>query len=265
MPTAAVNSIEIYYELHGPEGAPLLVLNNGILMNAAASWAYQTRTLSRGWRLLQYDCRGQGQSSHPEEPYSMALHASDLAGLLDFLGYESAHLLGISYGGEVVQAFALDYPQRVQSLVLADTVSEVRPELKMVIASWLDAAHRADPQAFFDATVPWNFSPEFIAASSRLLAEARKRYELLDFPAVVRLCESFLELNFTARLHEIKTPTCILVGERDLLKGPLYAQILHSNLPQSELHLVQGSGHVTCWERPEEFNTIVLGFLDKQL
>ena len=68
-------------------------------------------------------------------------------------------------------------------------------------------------------------------------------------------------MDLTKRLKEIKVPTCILVGEKDLLKGPAYAEILSKGIPHAELHIVRGSGHATCWERAHEFNTIVLGFL----
>jgi pimeloyl-ACP methyl ester carboxylesterase len=263
MPTILANGIELYYELHGHEDAPLLVLNNGIIMNAATSWILQTKPLSEHYRVLQYDCRGQGQSDHPDAPYSMEQHADDLAGLLTELRYIGAHIAGISYGGEVGQAFALKYPDRCLSLILADTVSEVGSELRTTINSWLDAARDGNAEAFFNATVQWNFSPEFIAANAELLATARERYELLDYPAVVRLCECFLELDFTARLGEIKCPTCIIVGSKDLLKGPRYAAILKNGIPHAEYHLLQGSGHATCWELPQEFNMIVLGFLAK--
>lgn len=264
MPKILANGINLYYELSGPEDAPVLVLNNGIIMNAARSWAFQVKDLSRHYHLLRYDCRGQGQSDHPDEPYSMALHAADLAALLDALHIERAHIAGISYGGEVAQAFALDFPERTLSLILADTVSEVGPELRLVIECWMDAACRGDAQAFFNATVPWNFSAAFIAANPALLADARQRYEALDYPAVVRLCKSFLEVDFTARLGEIKATTCILVGGADIIKGPAYAWILKSAIPHAELHILHGSGHASCWERPAEFNAIILSFLAKQ-
>ena len=90
-----VNGIGIYYEWHGPESAPVLVLNNGILMNAATSWMYQTSTLATHYRVLQYDCRGQGQSDHPDGAYSMDQHASDLAELLAALDVDRAHIAGI--------------------------------------------------------------------------------------------------------------------------------------------------------------------------
>ena len=264
MPRIQVGDITTYYELHGSATAPLLVLNNGILMNAASSWAFQTRSLSESYRLLQYDCRGQGQSDHPDGAYSMELHADDLAQLLSALGYEQAHIAGISYGGEVAQAFGLKYPQRVQSLILADTVSQVGPELRIIVNSWLDAARSGNSDAFFNATIPWNFSAAFIAANPGLLADARQRYKSLDYTAIVRLCECFLEVDFTSRLHEIRCPACIMVGQDDLLKGPSYARILKDNLPQAELHILNGAGHASCWERSQEFNTVVLGFLAKQ-
>lgn len=264
MPKAPVNGVNLYYELHGPEDAQVLVLNNGIIMNAATSWVYQVKALSKQYRLLLYDCRGQGQSDHPEGPYSMEGHADDLSALLDALKIEKAHIAGISYGGEVAQAFALKYSDRARSLILMDTVSEVGPELRIVVQSWVDALKTGDALAFFNTTVPWNFSPEFIANNTALLEDAKKRYPLLDFPAIIRLCESFLEVDFTKRLGEIKIPTCIMVGEKDLLKGVRYAEILKNNIPHAEYHVLVGAGHASCWERPQEFNLVLFGFLAKQ-
>jgi len=265
MPKIHANGVELYYELHGSETAPLLVLNNGIIMNAAGSWVFQTKTLAQHYRILQYDCRGQGQSEHPESPYSMELHADDLAALLTALNVDKAHISGISYGGEVAQACRVKYPQRTLSLILADTVSQVNAELRIIVDGWLDSARAADANAFFNATVPWNFSPAFIAANPSLLADAKGRYKLLDYPAVVRLCECFLDVNFTARLGELKCPTCIIVGSLDLLKGPAYAAILRAGIPHAEMHILQGAGHASCWERPQEFNSAILGFLAKQV
>jgi 3-oxoadipate enol-lactonase len=258
-----VNGVEIYYEVHGPEGADWLVLNNGIIMSAALSWPLQKPDLSRRYQLLLYDCRGQGQSEHPPGPYSMGLHADDLAALLDALGIENLHVGGISYGGEVAQAFALKYPQRTRSLILADTVSEIGPALCAIIKSWIDALESKDPIRFYHATLPWNFSAQFIQDNPALLEDAKKRYAQLDFPAVLRLCECFLEVDFTARLGKIQAQTCIMVGEHDHLKGLDYARILRQGIPQAELHVLEGAGHASAWEKPAEFNTIILGFLEK--
>jgi 3-oxoadipate enol-lactonase len=264
MPSIEINGVRLYYELHGAETAPVLVLNNGLIMNAATSWVFQTAALSREYRLLQYDCRGQGQSDHPDGPYSMEIHADDLSALLEALDIEKAHIAGISYGGEVAQAFVLKYPQKTRSLILIDTVSEVDAMLRLVIQSWVDCLETENALAFFNTTVPWNFSPTWIEANAAVLEDAKERYKMLDFPAVVRLCEAFFEVNFTARLGEIGVPTCIMVGELDLIKGPRYAEIIHRAIPHAEHHLIHGAGHASCWEKPDEFNAIILDFLTKQ-
>ncbi len=263
MPFLSLGETQFYYELHGSQNAPVLVLNNGIIMNAATSWAYQTKTFAQHYQVLQYDMRGQGQSDHPNETYTMELHAADLARIMDALQIPQAHIAGISYGGEVAQAFALHYPQKVLSLVLIDTVSEVRAELAIVIQSWMDALQTGDPLVFFNATVPWNFSPEFVRNNPALFEDAKNRYGLLDFPAVYRLCEAFLSVHFTPDLRKMDAPTCVIAGERDLIKGPEYAQIIQQQIKNSELHILPGAGHATCWEAPHALNSVVLGFLAK--
>ena len=103
------NGVKLYYELHGPETAEVLVLSNGIMMSTA-SWMYQTAVLARHFRVLLYDCRGMWRSEHPAGPYSMEQHADDLASLLDALHIQKAHIGGISYGSEVSMVFALRHP-----------------------------------------------------------------------------------------------------------------------------------------------------------
>ena len=264
MPVINANGINLYYEWHGPESAPVLVLNNGILMNAASSWLPQTRAFAASYRVLQYDCRGQGLSDRPDGPYSMELHADDLACLLAALSVNRAHLLGISYGGEVAQAFALKYPSRVRSLILADTVSEVGAELRLIVEGWKAAALSGDGDLLFLVTAPWNFSARFIAAQGELLGAARARYGQLDLTAVARLSDAFAGVDFTGRLDEVSAPTCVMVGDADLIKGPRYAQIIHRAIRGSELHTIAGAGHATCWEDPARFNAIVLEFLGRQ-
>lgn len=262
MPTCSVRGVELHYQWHGDPAAAVLVLNNGIMMTTA-SWARQLPAFARHFRVLAYDMRGQGQSSHPPGPYSMGAHADDLAALLDALEVDRAHVLGISYGGEVAQAFALRHQARVRSLVLADTVSEVGPELRLAVESWRRAALGGDPDALFELSVPWNFSPAFVAANPALFDDARRRYRDLDLAALAALCDAFQDVHFTPQLAEVTVPACVLVGELDILKGPAYARRLQAAIAGAELHVVQGAGHAACWEKPDEFNTVVLGFLVK--
>src|SRR5579859_5352246 len=118
MPNANVGNLRIHYE-RGGQG-PLLVLLHGIGSNAR-SWGHQLQGLAEGYDVVAWDMRGYGSSSDPEGPYSMADVAADQAGLLDHLGFEKAHVGGLSMGGVVAQEFFRAFPQRVRSLILADT------------------------------------------------------------------------------------------------------------------------------------------------
>ena len=263
MPKIHANGIDLYYELHGPEEADVLVLSNGVLMSTA-SWAYQTPVLSRHYRLLLYDCRGMWQSEHPAGPYSMALHAEDLAALLDGLGIERAHIGGISYGAEISMVFALNYPERTRSLVLSSAVSQVDPLLEGMMEGWIAATRAKDPEMLFRVTYPVNFSEAWIAANREALAAAQERYKALDYDAFLELLLSFSQLDVTDELQRVVAPTLVIVGEEDILKPRKYAEIIAREIPDAELAVVPHAGHAVMWERPGIFNSLILGFLAKQ-
>lgn len=262
MPRVEVNGIQLYYELHGPADAEVLVLSNGVLMGTS-SWAMQTPVLAQHCRLLLYDCRGMWQSDHPPGPYTMAGHADDLAGLLDALGIARAHIGGISYGGEISMHFALQYPDRTQSLIVASSVSQVDVLLQGWMESWIAAARSGDPGQLFQVTYPLNFSETWIAANGPALAAARERYRQLDLAAMLELFLSFSRLDITAELPRITAPALVIVGEDDLLKPRKYAELIVRQIPHAELAIVPRAGHAVCWEQPGLFNTLLLGFIAK--
>lgn len=262
MPKAALNGTELYYELHGPDEAAVLVLSNGVLMSTA-SWAFQKAVLAKQCRLLLYDCRGMWQSQHPPGPYSMEMHADDLAGLLEHLGIERAHIGGISYGAEIGMVFALKYPDKTRSLILSSAVSHIDPLLAGFMGSWTAATRAKDADLLFEVTYPLNFSEGWIAQNLAALDAARERYKALDFEAFLELLDSFGRLNITGELHNIAAPTLVIVGEDDILKPRPYAEVIAREIPNAELAVVPHAGHAVCWEQPGVFNTLVLGFVHK--
>jgi len=262
MPKIEANGIQLYYELHGPEDADVLVLSNGVLMSTA-SWAFQTPVLSQHVRLLLYDCRGMWQSDHPPGPYSMELHADDLAALLDALGVERAHIGGTSYGAEVSMVFALEYPQRTKSLIVTAAVSHLDPLLQGFGQTWMAAAEAHDPELLFQVVYPLTFSEGWIAANRETLDMARERYKLLDMDAFLELLRCFSRLDVTDDLHSITAPTLVAVGEDDLLKPRTYAEIIAREIPEAEFAIIPHAGHAAMWEQPGVFNSLILGFLAK--
>jgi 3-oxoadipate enol-lactonase len=260
MPTIQVNQTELYYELHGPEDAEVLVLSNGVLMSTA-SWGLQTPFLAKHYRLLLYDCRGMWKSAHPKGPYTMELHADDLAALMDALSIETAHIGGISYGAEVSMAFALKYPHRVRSLFLSSAVSESDPVLRGFIGAWSAAARSGDAQRLFEVSYMMNFSDEYIAANRSAIEAAASRYTQLDMDAVLELLDCFDRLDLTGELHNITARTLVIVGENDILKPRKYSERIAREIPGADLVVVPGAGHAICLEKPALFNAILVGFL----
>lgn len=261
MPKIKINDTNIYYELHGPENAPVLLLLNGILM-ITASWAFQTPALSQSYRVLLHDCRGQGQSDHPAAPYTMMQHTKDVISLLDALGIEKAHIAGISYGGEIAQLLGIHYPERVRLLFLSSTVSEIRSKLRRIAEGWIAAAETGDGELLYRCSVTDNFAEPWLTAHPNWDERSIPLYRQLDLPAVLNLSHAFLRVDWTDELHKITAPTMVVVGELDTLK-PLapYARLLIDHIPGAHLLILGGAGHACCIERPIEWNAALLGFL----
>ena len=265
MPKINFNGAELYYELHG-SGNEVVVLNNGVIASTA-TWANQLPALTPHYRVLLYDMRGQGRSQKwmaGDPDYTWQTHADDLAALLDALAIEKAHIGGISYGGELSLVFALRYPQCCHSLFVADAVSHVEPQLQAIVESWILAAQTGDHELFYRSTWFWNFSERFFASHYDLLVSRIEAAKALDLPSVIQLCRCFNSLDITGQLAQIELPTCVLVGEQDILKPVHYSQAIANAVPNSELHVLPRTGHASFWEKLAEFNTILLGFLQKQ-
>src|SRR5262249_12857080 len=118
MPLARVNGLQVGYERAG--SGPPLVLLHGVLVDARV-WRPQLAGLSDAFDVTDWDAPGHGQSSDPTDAYTLADWADCLAGLLDALATERAHILGLSWGGVIAQEFYRRHPARVRSLILADT------------------------------------------------------------------------------------------------------------------------------------------------
>lgn len=268
MPRARVHGIELYYELHEPSHRisppkERVLLANGVLADTR-SWVGQVRAFAKDYSLLLFDFRGQGRSDKPGHSYSMEGHAADVAGLLDALEIEQVHWVGVSYGGEIGMMVAARYPQKISSLTVAASVSHVEPPLKNKIDHWIAVARTADPERFFSETVSDIFSERFRARNPQFLETVRRSYSQLDYHAVVRLLEAFQTLNITSELPQITAPTLVLCGADDSLKPISYSQIIHREIAPSRFMVIPDCGHALTFEKPQEFNQIVLSFLKER-
>lgn len=263
MPVADVNGVALFYELAG-EGEPLVLLN-GIMMTTQ-SWVLQKRVLIDRFQLVMHDFRGQMRSAKPEEPFDLQTHVDDLAALLDHLGIASAHFAGTSYGGEVGMMFAAQHPERVRSLAVIACVSEIGPELASSIGQWAESARGASAEAFYDTTVPYNYSPAFVAARPDIIEQGRARLAAQPpeyFRAFNQLLEAFCGLHVTEDLHRITAPVLVIAAGADRLKPLPYSQLIAERVPNATLVVIADAGHAVFIERADEVNAALLDFLDR--
>ncbi len=232
------------------EGVPLILLN-GIAMSIS-HWKPMIAALPEGTPCLCHDFRGQTLSDKPAGPYSLEMHADDLAALMDGLGMARGHIVGTSYGSEVAMEFAIKYPERAASLVVIDGVSELDPVLEGAAISWMESA-KVDPRVFYKAMLPWTYSATFIASNRASLAAREDGVAGLPrawFDGFVELCRAFLAIDITPRLGKIHCPTTVIVGEKDILKPLRFSEIIARRIPGATMSIIPGAGHAVVIEQP---------------
>lgn len=260
MPYQQVNGIELYYEWHGNHNACPLVCINGLLADTTG-WLFQLPSWQEQFRVLVYDCRGQGQSEKPAGPYLVEEHVQDLVSLLDALHIQQTHVVGVSNGGTIAVHFAALYPERVAYLVLSSTYAQTDRVIHAVLESWRRALDHGGLGLRFDVAVPWVWGPVFLTDSSHLLSTLREKAVQADADAVRALIDGALACDPSSVVVRVQSPTLVLVGEDDVLTPPRCARMLAGMLPQAELVMLPCAGHALPIERPTVFNALVHAFL----
>lgn len=253
------NGIRCFYELEG-DGEEVVVLIHALGTNHRM-WDRQVEVLKPRFRVLRYDVRGHGQTDKPPGPYSLELFAQDLAALLDGLGIPAAHLVGLSMGGMIAQTFALNYPGRVKSLVLADTSSRYPPESRRQFEERAAIAEAQGMGPLVEPALERWFSPEFHRAHPEVVEKYRQMLLANDPKAYAAATRAIAQLDLTSRLGAIKVPTLVIVGADDPGTPPAMAREIAAAIPGARLEVLPGR-HMTQEESAEAFNRLLLEFLE---
>jgi 3-oxoadipate enol-lactonase len=257
---ARLRGIKIAYDDAG-EGLPVVLLH-GFPFDRSM-WREQTKSLSDAWRVITPDLRGHGETGVAGEIATMEEMAEDVAALLDELNIARAIVGGLSMGGYVALAFYRKFPERVRALVLADT----RPQADN------DDGRRAREETARRAldegmgVIADSMLPKLLAPSTRERrpeVAARVRDMILGtnpHGAAAALRGMAARRDQTDLLPEISVPTLIVVGTEDAVTPPPDAEAMHAKIEGSRFVKIEGAGHVSNVERPEEFNRALGEFL----
>jgi len=259
---ATVPGARIFYRDTGGSGVPVILLHAAT--GSSRVWEYQIPAFSKaGYRVIAFDRRGWGRTttnSAESQPASSqpVSAADDLLALLDQLGLDRVHVAGTAAGGFVALDFALSYPQRVRSLVIANSIGGVQD------ADYVELGRRIRPPQF-DALPPEfrELGPSYRAgnaAGTERWVELQKISRPPGPPAPPQPLRN--RITF-AMLETIKAPTLLLTGDADLYAPPPILQFFAARIKGSEVTIVPEAGHSTYWEQPELFNRAVLNFLGK--
>ena len=268
MPYTKVGNIDIYYEIHGPPDAPPLVLIGG-WASYRWIWFRQVPTFKEKYKCIVFDNRGAGKSSKPDSPYTMKMFAADTVGLMDALNIENAHVLGISMGGLIAQQVAISYPERVRSLILVSThfggpnsIPMDDRNMALLIAFPTETISKEQAREMrYRAT----FSEQFLRENRDILEHIDEWAEKHPTPVFAQVRQSLAVSAFNAE-KEVKTitaSTLIIHGDSDKAVPTKNGELLTKNIPISRLSLIKGGSHFSIIEKYEEFNKIVMGFIDE--
>jgi aminoacrylate hydrolase len=252
----------LYFEEHGPAGAPPLLLSAG-LGGSAAYWAPNLEALAERHRVILYDHRGTGRSDR-ELPFNLGVGdmAADVLALLDHLGLAAVTLAGHAAGGAIGLALALAAPERIDRLVVINGFA--RPEAHFIrcFETRLALLRGSGVRAFLHAQPIFLYPACWISAHADRLAaeEAEQLRHFQGAPNVEARIAALLGFDLADRLAEIRAPTLLVAAEDDMLVPASCSEALAAGLPNATLARMRG-GHACNVTEPETFDSILRGWL----
>lgn len=254
------NGIDINYELSAKEDGELVVLSHS-LASSLLMWQPQVDLLCRHFRVLAYDTRGHGQTEATAPPYTLAQLGEDAVALLDSMGIDTVHWVGLSMGGMIGQCIALNHPGRFRSLSLCDTAAIIPKEADPIWQERIDLARKEGMAPLAQSTLERWFTSPFLTLNPPMVDVIRKHILATPVDGYIGCSEAIRRLDYLERLSEIKVPTLIIVGEDDPGTPVEASQAMHARIPQSKLVVLPSAAHLSNIEQSEAFNRALIAFL----
>jgi 3-oxoadipate enol-lactonase len=245
-------------EAQGPVGAPALLFLNSIGCDRRL-WEGQVAALAPAFRCLTFDARGHGASDAPAGDYSIERLARDALAVLDAAGVQAAHVCGLSLGGVIGQQLALQAPERVASLTLANTASRIgsydswETRRRLVLAQGL--------AAIADMAMERFFSEAFRADHADVVAAQRATLLACSAAGYAGCCAALRDADLTFELGRIEAPALVIAGELDVSTPPEQAAALAGAIPRASL-VALPAAHLSNLEQPDAFSAALKAHLE---
>jgi pimeloyl-ACP methyl ester carboxylesterase len=231
---------------------PLIVFLHGIGGNRA-HWTAQLNFFAERWRAAAWDARGYGDSDDYEGKLHFDDFASDLLRVLDHLKAGKAHVVGLSMGGRIARSFALKHPGRVHTLTLANTSPGFDALTPDEVLKFVEERKHRTPESMRRLLG----SRARAGAYQALLAS----FKALRNDSYLKTLEASVAEDRAAPLEELAVPTLVITGDEDRVYPLELTRRMASRIPGAELVVLEGCGHLSNLEQPEQFNAALLDFL----
>jgi len=255
---AKVNGIQINYRVTG-EG-PWIILSHPVSANMEI-WEPQINALAEKFSVLQYDIRGHGETEATPGPYPMVQLADDAAHLLAYVGIEKAHWIGTSLGGMIGQSFAIQYPDKVDRIVLANTTCQAAPNAQTL---WGERALQAEMHSMasqIESTVSRWFTKGFIENNPKVIQRIEEMIRTTSVVGYRGTSNALINFDLSEQLGSIKSKVLVIAGEHDQATALTMSQKMVSLLPEAQLVIVKDAAHISSLEQWNFFNKEVIKFL----
>jgi len=259
VPSVGAEGAEIYYETAG-DGDPLLLIMG--LGADSRGWTMQMHAFAERYRVLSFDNRGVGKSSVPLPPYTTGQMARDALAVLDAEEIERAHVLGVSLGGTIAQELVLEAPDRVRSLALGSTWAGPSAWRSRLRRMQLGILETHGVEALVRARSLFIFSPPMFEKAAQIMDLIEKTMAETPLEGYLHQLDAAEAHDARARLGEVRTPTLVLTGKRDILVPPELSIEVASLIPGAELVTLE-TAHAIQLEESALFNETVLAFFAK--
>lgn len=246
-------------QLDGPEGAPCVTFSHS-LASDLRMWDPQAEALVDRYRVLRFDTRGHGGSAVLPSPYSLDELVGDVIELLDALGIERTHFVGLSLGGMIAQGLALAHPDRLASITVANSIA-VLPEAALPM--WderIATARELGMEALADATIQRWFTEDARASKPSVLERVRRQIVATPVEGYVGCSEAIKKLNYASRLAEIDVPTLLIAGDKDEGTPAAAMRKMHESFAASQ-YVELEAAHLSNLEQPEKFTEALAAFI----
>lgn len=253
-------NVAVHRRLDGESGENTpTVLIHGVGSNLGR-WDFVASTLARHAQVVRYDLRGHGLSPKPVGPYTIDDFVADHIALMDELGIERAHVVGMSLGGLIAQAVTLRHPERVERAGFICAVAGRTPEQRAAVLARLRTVEEGGPALVADGGARW-YTDRFRAAHPEVVEAHMKRFAANDPAAYAAAFRVLATTDLLDELHAITAPTLIMTGSLDVGSPPEMSRAMYERIPDSQLIIVDGVKHAILEEAPRTVADALATFL----